>query len=115
MLQKAAVVLAASEAEAADKAQRIEATGHAGGLRTGPDPAPPLRLLGPPCAIADTLEAWWREGACDGFALTIPPLTACLDEVVEDLVPELRRRGLMPGAYAGRTLRAHLGLDGEGA
>ncbi|MDN3627197.1 LLM class flavin-dependent oxidoreductase [Methylobacterium isbiliense] len=115
VLQKAAVVLGASEAEAADKAQRIAATGRAGTLRPGPDSAPPLRLLGPPGAVADTLEAWWREGACDGFALTIPPLTACLDEIVENLVPELRRRGLVPGAYAGRTLRAHLGLEGEGA
>ncbi|WP_407524116.1 LLM class flavin-dependent oxidoreductase [Methylobacterium oryzisoli] len=110
VLQKAALVLAASEAEAADKARRIEA----GAARPGPEAASaPLRVLGPPCAVADTLEAWWQEDACDGFALLIPPLTACLDEVVDDLVPELRRRGLMPGAYAGRTLRSQLGLAEE--
>jgi hypothetical protein len=35
---------------------------------------------------------------------------AGLDEFIELVVPELRRRGLFRDEYEGDTLRAHLGL-----
>ena len=46
----------------------------------------------------------------DGFDVMFPFLPEGLDDVVDRLVPELRRRGLFRRAYAGTTLRAHLGL-----
>lgn len=43
---------------------------------------------------------------CDGVDVA----TDDLEGLVDDVVPLLRRRGLRPAAYAGRTLREHLGL-----
>jgi alkanesulfonate monooxygenase len=34
-----------------------------------------------------------------------------LTELTDTLVPELQQRGLFRSAYAGRTLREHLGLS----
>jgi alkanesulfonate monooxygenase len=40
-----------------------------------------------------------------------PVLPTGLDDIVELLVPELRRRGLFRSEYQGSTLRDHLGLE----
>ena len=40
-----------------------------------------------------------------------PVLPTGLDDIVELLVPELRRRGLFRREYSGTTLRDHLGLE----
>jgi alkanesulfonate monooxygenase len=40
-----------------------------------------------------------------------PYLPGGLDDFVELVVPELRRRGLFRSEYEGRTLREHLGLE----
>jgi alkanesulfonate monooxygenase SsuD/methylene tetrahydromethanopterin reductase-like flavin-dependent oxidoreductase (luciferase family) len=108
LFHKIQVVLGASREEAAAKSARLDA-GRPRPMREAPDPSP-LRLADTPQAVADVLEAWAQEGLCDGLALAIPPLTDCLDGIVEHLIPELRRRGLVREAYAGRTLRANLGL-----
>jgi alkanesulfonate monooxygenase len=60
--------------------------------------------------IADELEAWYREGAVDGFVLIPPFLPVALDDFVDQVVPILQRRGLFRTAYEGRTLRENLGL-----
>jgi hypothetical protein len=39
-----------------------------------------------------------------------PYLPGGLDDFVDKVVPELQRRGLFRKAYAGTTLRDHLGL-----
>ncbi len=69
-----------------------------------------LRLVGDPTHVADTLEHWFRSGATDGFHLLPATLPASLDECVEHLVPELRRRGVFRTEYTGQTLREHLRL-----
>ena len=43
---------------------------------------------------------------CDGFDVAPTDLDAFVDEVI----PLLRSRGLRPAAYAGKTLREHMGL-----
>ena len=40
-----------------------------------------------------------------------PVLPTGLDDIVEHLVPELRRRGLFRSEYTGTTLRDHLGRE----
>ncbi|MGH2343284.1 NtaA/DmoA family FMN-dependent monooxygenase [Segnochrobactraceae bacterium EtOH-i3] len=67
-------------------------------------------LVGTTRSIADDFEAWLDAGATDGFALIQPRLIDGLRDFVTHVVPELKRRGLIRGDYAGRTLRENLGL-----
>ena len=67
-------------------------------------------VKGSPQQVADIMERWFREGACDGFNLMPPFLPGGLDDFVELVLPELRRRGRFRTEYEGRTLREHLGL-----
>jgi alkanesulfonate monooxygenase SsuD/methylene tetrahydromethanopterin reductase-like flavin-dependent oxidoreductase (luciferase family) len=77
----------------------------------GDAPAPhALRLVGTPAQVADQLAAWFAAGAADGFHLLPATLPEGLEAITSALVPELQRRGLFRSAYAGSTLRAHLGL-----
>lgn len=69
-----------------------------------------LEIVGTPASIADDMEAWLEERACDGFNIMFPYLPQGLDEFVDHVVPELQRRGLFRRAYSGTTLREHLGL-----
>jgi alkanesulfonate monooxygenase SsuD/methylene tetrahydromethanopterin reductase-like flavin-dependent oxidoreductase (luciferase family) len=65
---------------------------------------------GTPEQIADLIEDWSRDGAADGFNLMPPVLPWMLDVFVAEVVPLLRRRGLVREAYTGHTLRDHYGL-----
>ncbi|MFC5450397.1 LLM class flavin-dependent oxidoreductase [Paenibacillus aestuarii] len=67
-------------------------------------------IAGTPVQIADQLEAWFTQEACDGFNIMPPYLPGGLEEFVDLVVPELQRRGLFRTDYEGRTLRDHLGL-----
>jgi FMN-dependent oxidoreductase (nitrilotriacetate monooxygenase family) len=60
--------------------------------------------------IADSLEHWYKTGAADGFNILTPTLPAGFEAFVEQVVPELQRRGLFRTQYEGRTLRENLGL-----
>ncbi|KAH6662409.1 nitrilotriacetate monooxygenase component A [Plectosphaerella plurivora] len=60
--------------------------------------------VGSPATVADEMERWIREGDLDGFNLGYVTTPGTFEEVVELLVPELRRRGLYP----------ELEADGEG-
>ncbi|WP_019535532.1 NtaA/DmoA family FMN-dependent monooxygenase [Paenibacillus ginsengihumi] len=67
-------------------------------------------VTGTPEHIADMMEHWFRSGAADGFNI-MPQLTAGgLDDFLELVVPELKRRGLFRTEYSGTTLREHYGL-----
>src|SRR5262249_12805450 len=68
-------------------------------------------VKGSPEQIADQMELWFTEGACDGFNLMPPVLPGGLDDFVELVLPELRRRGLFRTEYEGRTFREHLRLE----
>ena len=67
-------------------------------------------VRGSPQQIADIMEEWFVSEACDGFNIMPPYLPGGLDDFVELVVPELRRRGLFRSEYEGHTLREHLGL-----
>ncbi|GAA4533671.1 LLM class flavin-dependent oxidoreductase [Amycolatopsis samaneae] len=67
-------------------------------------------FAGTPVRIADELEQWFTGGAADGFNVMPPTLPGGLDEFVDLVVPELRRRGLFRAEYTGTTLREHYGL-----
>jgi N-acetyl-S-(2-succino)cysteine monooxygenase len=67
-------------------------------------------IIGTPREVADMMEEWVTEEACDGFNIMPPVFPSSLRDFVETVVPELQRRGLYRTEYAGRTLRENLGL-----
>jgi alkanesulfonate monooxygenase SsuD/methylene tetrahydromethanopterin reductase-like flavin-dependent oxidoreductase (luciferase family) len=94
------VTLAPTDAEALDRAAALDAA------------APPRRdrprLVGSPDTVADRLEAWGRSGA-DGFRIHPSTHHDDVPAVAADLLPLLRRRGLVGSSRPG-TLRERLGL-----
>ena len=69
-----------------------------------------LEMLGTPKTIADEMEEWLLTEGSDGFNIMFPYLPGGLDDFVDQVVPELQRRGLFRRDYEGRTLRENLGL-----
>lgn len=68
------------------------------------------QLVGSPEQIADQLEERFVNYGADGFNLMPPLVPDGLDDFIELVVPELRRRGLFRTEYEGSTLRENLGL-----
>lgn len=68
-------------------------------------------VVGTPTQVAAQIQQWFENGAADGFNVLAPWLPGGLDEFIDTVVPELRRRGLFREAYTGTTLREHLGLE----
>jgi FMN-dependent oxidoreductase (nitrilotriacetate monooxygenase family) len=69
-----------------------------------------LQMVGTPAMIADQMEEWLATEACDGFNVMFPSVPGGLDDFVDQVVPELQRRGLFRREYEGATLRENLGL-----
>ncbi len=69
-----------------------------------------LAFVGTVNTIADEMAEWLSQEGSDGFNVVFPFLPKGLDDVVDQLVPELQRRGLFRDDYTGTTLRDHLGL-----
>jgi len=69
-----------------------------------------LSFVGTAESIADEMEAWLVQRGSDGFNIQFPYLPAGLDDFVEQVVPELQRRGIFRREYEGKTLRENLGL-----
>ncbi|GAA3698253.1 LLM class flavin-dependent oxidoreductase [Oceanisphaera sediminis] len=67
-------------------------------------------MVGTPESIADRMELWFHHEGADGFNLMPPSLPAGIEDFVDQVVPELQRRGLFRTEYEGSTLRDHLGL-----
>lgn len=67
-------------------------------------------FVGTPEQLADHLDDWTAAGACDGFNFTFPVQSEDVPLLVDEVVPILRRRGLVRRDYEGHTLRSHLGL-----
>jgi hypothetical protein len=68
------------------------------------------RVIGTPAHIADVMEDWFSDEACDGFNITPMHLPGGCEDFVELVTPELQRRGLFRTEYEGQTLRENLGL-----
>ncbi|MET0259394.1 MAG: NtaA/DmoA family FMN-dependent monooxygenase, partial [Methylobacterium sp.] len=69
-----------------------------------------LTFVGTAAQVADAMQEWLEGAACDGFNVMFPFVPEGLDDVVDQVVPELQRRGIFREDYAGTTLREHLGL-----
>ncbi|WP_269919212.1 LLM class flavin-dependent oxidoreductase [Caldifermentibacillus hisashii] len=68
-------------------------------------------FVGTPEQVANEMERWFNEKACDGFMLQFPLLHRDLEAFVEKVVPILQERGIFRKDYTGTTLREHLGLE----
>jgi FMN-dependent oxidoreductase (nitrilotriacetate monooxygenase family) len=78
--------------------------GHRATLLQGP------RFVGTGPDVADQMEAWFDDGACDGFVIAATHVPGAYEDVVRLVVPQLQRRGVFRDRYTGSTLRDHLGL-----
>jgi N-acetyl-S-(2-succino)cysteine monooxygenase len=67
-------------------------------------------VTGTPRHVADEMQRWFEAGTADGFAIVAPILPQTIDVFVDEVVPELRRRGVVRTAYEGRSVRDHFGL-----
>lgn len=67
-------------------------------------------VVGTAEVVADQMQEWFEQGGADGFNFMSPALPDGLDDFLTLVIPELQRRGLFRTAYAGSTLRSHLGL-----
>jgi FMN-dependent oxidoreductase (nitrilotriacetate monooxygenase family) len=68
------------------------------------------RFVGSAKDVADGLEQWFEERACDGFVVAATHIPGSYESFVRLVVPELQRRGLHHLDYPGTTLRENLGL-----
>lgn len=66
-------------------------------------------VVGSGATVADELERWVDEAGVDGFNLAYAVTPGTFVDVVEHVVPELRRRGRVQDGEAGATLRENLG------
>jgi FMN-dependent oxidoreductase (nitrilotriacetate monooxygenase family) len=60
--------------------------------------------------LADIIEAWFVNGAADGFNVMPQIFPSGLTQFVDKVIPELQNRGLFRTEYDGTSLREHLGL-----
>jgi FMN-dependent oxidoreductase (nitrilotriacetate monooxygenase family) len=67
-------------------------------------------IVGGPKEIADRLEHWFVERACDGYVIGGTHTPGTFADFVRFVVPELQRRGIFQRDYRGTTLRENLGL-----
>jgi alkanesulfonate monooxygenase SsuD/methylene tetrahydromethanopterin reductase-like flavin-dependent oxidoreductase (luciferase family) len=56
-------------------------------------------LAGTPEQIADTMEDWFRSGSADGFNIMLDLFPSGLEDFVDQVVPELQRRGIFRREY----------------
>lgn len=68
-------------------------------------------IAGTAADIADTLQEWFETDAADGFNILPAWFPGAFDGFVDEVVPELQRRGLFRHQYTATTLRGHLGLE----
>ena len=73
-------------------------------------------MVGTPETIADQIEHWMDHGGADGFNLMPPTLPGGIEDFVDQVIPELQKRGRFRTDYDAATLRGHLagggGTDG---
>ncbi|XSC42542.1 LLM class flavin-dependent oxidoreductase [Bradyrhizobium sp. RDT10] len=69
-----------------------------------------LIVVGTPDEIANAMVDTFDQHAADGFNVLPATFPGGLNDFVELVVPELRRRGKFRSRYSGQTLRENLGL-----
>ncbi|GAC66527.1 LLM class flavin-dependent oxidoreductase [Gordonia soli] len=68
------------------------------------------QFVGTASDVADQIEESFTGGEADGFIVSTAQSPGTFNDFVDQVVPELQRRGLFRREYRGRTLREHLGL-----
>ena len=58
--------------------------------------------------VADFMEEWFVNGACDGFAIQPDVSFDGIRDFVDQVIPILQERGLFHEDYEGTTLREHM-------
>jgi FMN-dependent oxidoreductase (nitrilotriacetate monooxygenase family) len=66
------------------------------------------RLVGTPVTVVDQMQDVFESGACDGFVIGTSTSPMGLRNFVQQVVPELQRRGLHRTEYTGSTFRENL-------
>ncbi len=87
-----------------DDIRLSDLAGHRATLLQGP------RFVGTATEVADQMEEWFTDDACDGFVIAATHVPGAYEDMVRLVVPELQRRGVFRDRYTGTTLRDHLGL-----
>jgi alkanesulfonate monooxygenase SsuD/methylene tetrahydromethanopterin reductase-like flavin-dependent oxidoreductase (luciferase family) len=67
-------------------------------------------IIGTPEQVADEIEYWFTERAADGFNVNFDIFPSGLEQIADQLIPELQRRGIFRTEYGSGTLRGHYGL-----
>ncbi|MCK9922315.1 NtaA/DmoA family FMN-dependent monooxygenase [Frankia sp. AgPm24] len=67
-------------------------------------------LVGTPEQVADEIEVWFTQRAADGFNINFDIFPSGLEQVADQLIPQLQRRGIFRREYTSTTLRGHYGL-----
>jgi FMN-dependent oxidoreductase (nitrilotriacetate monooxygenase family) len=67
-------------------------------------------VVGSPAQVVDAMEAWFVNGAADGYNILPAQQPNGIEDFVELVVPELQRRGLFRTEYESTLLRENLGL-----
>lgn len=89
--------------------ERIEARAAKEGISFAEAARRPRNLMiGTPEGVADQMEDWFRNQACDGFVLWPTHSPGMFEDFARLVVPVLRKRGLIQTEYAASTLRANL-------
>jgi FMN-dependent oxidoreductase (nitrilotriacetate monooxygenase family) len=63
------------------------------------------QLVGTPEQVADQMEHMWRETGCHGYNITPHVMPVSINDIVDEVVPILQKRGIYPTEYQGKTLR----------
>jgi FMN-dependent oxidoreductase (nitrilotriacetate monooxygenase family) len=69
------------------------------------------QIVGTPEQVADRMETIWRETGCHGYNITPHVMPTSINDIVDEVVPILQKRGIYPTEYQGRTLREHSELN----
>ena len=70
-------------------------------------------LVGSAETVADEIERWIDEGDLDGINLSYAVTPHDIEAFVDNVVPELQKRGRVWNEYEGETLREYLAGPGN--
>ena len=68
-------------------------------------------VVGTPDVIAEAILDWWRDGACDGFAVRAQHLPEDARVLTDEVIPILRKAGAYPDHYKKESLRSRFGIE----
>ena len=70
--------------------------------------------IGSPQTVADIMQTWVDEAGIDGFNIGYAITPGTFEDIIDHLLPELRRRGVVQEKFAGGTMRENYLQDGGG-